>query len=372
MFLSIENLPDETLLGIFECLEFKDLGRCLQVSKLFRKIALDETLWQTIKTVDEDVSVEFLVQALTHGTKHLSLKSTPFQVFPLPEEIKKNHEISSNMKYLYRLYCIDIDILQFPKKNLLKILNLDIKGDNKIVSSLLDSCQSLEKLYLTKFPRVPELTSVLSCIFYNGQSLRVLNLGEIHLDFAGVQVVCDNCIELKELAVKLEESAEAVAYLCQNLTTKIRKLSIATPRVWCRERQEKEQENCQKLSKRCNELIALSITGFDLTIIGITSIMKNLSESLENIRLGWQYMQLLPPAELQKFECQPMPNLTKIHIMGLQLVYHLQIQKLFCKKFPNVNVMFSDGYPWWQLTIEEKMQFNKKDYIDDIAIPDDY
>ena len=83
-------------------------------------------------------------------------------------------------------------------------------------------------------------------------------------------------------------------------------------------------------------------------------------------------MELLTHAELQKFEFQPMPNLIKIHIMGLQLSYHLQIQQLFCKKLPNVKVMLSDGYPWEQLTLEEKLRFNKKDYIDEIAIPDDY
>ena len=181
----------------------KGFGSMPQVSKLFRKIALDETLWETIKTVDKDVSTKFLVQALTHGTKHLSLKSTlPLPLFPMPGENVKRHEIftfpSSNMKSHS-----NADFLEFPKQNQLKILNLDIRGDNKIVSSLLDSCQSLEKLYLTNFPRFRELTSVLSCIFYNGQSLRVLNLGEIHLYFPEVQVVCDNCVELKELAVKL-------------------------------------------------------------------------------------------------------------------------------------------------------------------------
>jgi hypothetical protein len=414
MFFPIENLPDETLLNIFEYLEFKDLGRCLQVSKLFRKISLDETLWQTIKTVDTDVSAEFLVQALTNGTKNLSLKSTPLPLYPMPEENVKVNKIStipsSNMKA--HGYFGDIDILEFPKQNQLKTLNLDIRGDKKIVSSLLDSCQSLEKLYLTRFSRFHALTSVFSCIFYNGQSLKVLNLGEIHLDFAGVQVVCDNCIELTELAVNLGGPG-TVAYFCQNLTTKIRKLRIATARL-CRDLQEQAQENCDKLSKRCNELIALSITGFDLTIIGINSIMKNLSQSLEKIRFGldvfpWRYLELLPQVEINKFGCPPMPNLNNLYILGLQINFHPQIQQLFDKKLPNVKVMLSTGittwsqtsaflffckkhrasveelYPnlenrqvtkilgqhWEQLTLVEKLPFSDKNDIDDIAIPDD-
>ena len=53
MSFPIESLPDEILINMFEYLEFKDLGRCLQVSKRFRKMALDEKLWKKIKTVDQ-------------------------------------------------------------------------------------------------------------------------------------------------------------------------------------------------------------------------------------------------------------------------------------------------------------------------------
>ena len=413
MFFPFETLPDEILLGIFECLEFKDLGQCLQVSKLFRKIALDETLWQTIKTVDKDVSAKFLVQALTHGTKHLSLKSTlPLPLFPMPGENVKRHEIftfpSSNMKAHS-----NADFLEFPMQNQLKILNLDIGGDKNIVSALLESCQSLEKLYLTRISQCQEMTPILSCIFYNGQTLRILNFGDIHLDFAGIQVICDNCIALAELAVNLGGPG-AVAYLCQNLTTKIKKLRIATARL-PRDRYEQEQVNCIKLSKRCNELIALSITGFDLTIIGITSIMKHLSKSLEKIRFGldifpWRYMELIPLAELHRFECQPMPNLTNVYILNLQMTFHPQILQLFGKKLPNVKVMLSDnkrydakhqliafslfckkhrasvkelhpnlgyhditeiiGESWHSLTEEEQLPFSERNDFNEIAIPD--
>ena len=411
MFFPIENLPDETLLGIFACLEFKDLGRCLQVSKMFRKIALDETLWQTIKTVDEDVSVEFLVQALTHGTKHLSLKSTPLALlFPKRGENLKRYVI-------YTLNHSDIDLLEFPKQNQLKTLNLNIGGDKKIVSALLDSCQILENLYLTRFSRFDDFKPVLLCITINGKSLRTLNFGDqIELDFARVQIICDNCIELTEFAVYLCERG-AVAYLCKNLTTKIRKLRIATPRL-CQDRQKQAQENCKILTERCNELIALSITGFDLTIIGITSIMKNLSQSLETFRFcldiyPWRYLELLPLAELHKFECLPMPNLTKVYVMGLPMTFHLQIQQLLDKKLLHVKVILSNGYPgetkslsqrnafllfcekhsasvkelypdlenrqitkilgqsWQQLTLQEKIPFSDKNDVDEIAIPAD-
>ena len=106
MFFPIENLPDETLLGIFKCLEFKDLGRCLQVSKMFRKIALDEPLWETIKTVNKDVSAEFIVQALTHGTKHISLKTTPMAW--------DNGKVHVKVHVIFTFPHCNIDFLEFP------------------------------------------------------------------------------------------------------------------------------------------------------------------------------------------------------------------------------------------------------------------
>ena len=53
MSFPIETLPDETLLNLFKFLKFKDLGRCLQVSKRLRKMALEETLWEKVKIVDQ-------------------------------------------------------------------------------------------------------------------------------------------------------------------------------------------------------------------------------------------------------------------------------------------------------------------------------
>ena len=41
---SLEDLPDEILLKLFSYLGPKDLGRCLQVSKRFNRIAKDESI----------------------------------------------------------------------------------------------------------------------------------------------------------------------------------------------------------------------------------------------------------------------------------------------------------------------------------------
>ena len=120
MSFPIESLPDETLLNMFEYLEFKDLGRCLQVSKRFRKISLDEKLWQKIKTVDKDVSAEFLIQALTHGAKHLSLESTLLSLYRMPRDQEIDWE---NLKFHVIYTSSRFDLLEFPKVIYQRILS---------------------------------------------------------------------------------------------------------------------------------------------------------------------------------------------------------------------------------------------------------
>ena len=46
--LSLNELPNEIILNIFKYLEFKDLGRCAKVSKRFRGLTNDQSLWQSI------------------------------------------------------------------------------------------------------------------------------------------------------------------------------------------------------------------------------------------------------------------------------------------------------------------------------------
>ena len=119
-------------------------------------------------------------------------------------------------------------------------------------------------------------------------------------------------------------------------------------------------------------------------------------------------MELLPLVELQKFECRPMPNLTNLYILGLEITFHSQIQQIFSKKLPNVKVTITNldpakpwspflvfckknrasvkelypnlenrqitkilGERWGNLTLEEKLPFSDKNEIDGIAIPDD-
>jgi len=346
MSFPIETLPDETLLHLFKFLKFKDLGRCLQVSKRFRKMALDETLWEKIKFVDQDVSAEFLIQALTHGAKHLSLEWT------------------ESLPPFYRIYTFSqdgMDSLEFPVQNQLKTLNLEIDAAQMIMSALFDSCQGLEKLYL-RLPRFSQLNPALSYIASYGRSLKVLNIGKILLGLNEVKIICDNCVELKEFTVVLG-SPDPVSYFCENLTPEMRKLNIFTPNDNMTE--QFFEQAVEKLIKRCNKLIALSIIGTTtVTINGISNIMKHLSQTLEKIRFrlpthawrseqGWLDLEKTS-LDLQGFEFQPMLKLTEVCFHQLDPSLHPQIQQVFHRELPLVNTVFS----------------NLADYDYGIAVPD--
>ena len=204
------------------------------------------------------------------------------------------------MPVIYTFSYGGMDSLEFPVQNRLKTLNLEIGvaqiiggPPQMILSALFKSCQGLEKLYLsnlTRFSQLEELKPALSCIASYGRSLKVLSLGKIPLGMNEVKIICDNCVELKELAVFLGGTSEALSYFCENLTTKIRKLNIFSYRVPMESEtfsdfNQTNQIQFEKLTKRCNELIALSITGTTtFTINGISNIMKHLSQTLEKIR----------------------------------------------------------------------------------------
>ena len=114
---------------------------------------------------------------------------------------------------------------------------------------------------------------------------------------------------------------------------------------------------------------------------------------------------------MHKFDFEPMPNLTKVLVSGLETNFHNQVQQLFDKKLPHVKVLLISGYPvgvkatnmtaflhfckkhrasvkelypnlenrqitkilsehWRNLTLEEKLPFCDKNENDGIAIPD--
>merc|ERR1711997_535812 len=73
--ISLNDLPDELQLKIYNHLTIKDLICCGQVSKRTRRICLDALEWKKINLNQKIVPAEFIKYVLDHGCQYLNLSS---------------------------------------------------------------------------------------------------------------------------------------------------------------------------------------------------------------------------------------------------------------------------------------------------------
>ena len=143
--LQFEALPNEIIFHAFSYLKIVDLLKCGQVSKRFRAIS---NVWpEKINLCYKKVPVEFLQKLLDSGCKYLSLSEAILE-----------------------------GTLNLPNASSLKYLNLSGFGLNcnkENSEKLLESCYSLQKLSLSKFPFSTKLINSISLL---GKTLKVLDL----------------------------------------------------------------------------------------------------------------------------------------------------------------------------------------------------
>ena len=311
---SLEILPEEIVLKIFAYLETKDLGRCLQVSKRFRNIAQDESLWNKFELENKIFRSKFIGQALRYGLNELHLEKCRLKFVPL----------------------------KLPKRNKLQSLYFSAPwnpqlGDNyelEFLSNLISSCHFLKKLIIGKYwgqgsnyfgPHPGGLD--LKIIAQNGHTLQVLNLTNIKLnfDFGEIKAIVDSCTELEELCIHKSNGRalidDGLNYLCRNLTRKMRKLHLL-----------KLQDNhLEMLTKQCNQLTLLSLGQVTVSNIGLNFIIQNLAETLETlVTVTWPYEQ----AELVE-------KLPKLKFLYFTDTWHIgkQLKEKFKRHRPELFVM---------------------------------
>jgi len=331
----IENLPEEILLEICTYLGLKDLGRCLQVSKRFRKITKDEKLWQRITLFRKEVPIEFIGQFLDFGLKHLSVK-----------ECELKHKIKRKRNRMAMI----LDL--FPKKNELKSLELTnlmfmdrfgIYEKSTALRALLESCHSLEKLYFGGSWNLDHLQvraiNFPKTIVENGKTLMVLNLlnDDVQSYFedhpGSVQLIIANCTELKELALPRLKSVD-FGIVCSELTPKIRKLKIAN-----RSKRLEHDKYVEILTKRCHGLIVFSL-GLPACGLPNTSfpasfaiIVKNLALSLEKLEFSrW------PINQEDMVEMLELRSMSKLEILCLNECFSRRDEEENCKIFFELNL----------------------------------
>ena len=239
--LQFKDLPNEVIYHVFRYLKIVDLLKCGQVSKRLRAISIDDQyLWpKTLNLCCKKVPVGLLQKLLDNGCKYLSLSEATLE-----------------------------GNLNLPKTSRLQYLNLsgfglDCNKENS--EKLLESCDSLQKLSLSKFPFSTKLINNISML---GKTLKVLDLSgctfsradnnlsypHFHRQYTShIQQIAENCTGLKELSLsRMRLPEKAIDILVSNLTSKIEKLDLF-------DMPDLGDKHIKTLVTRCNKITELKL-----------------------------------------------------------------------------------------------------------------
>ena len=269
--LSLEDLPDEIILKIFNLINIKDLFRCLAVNKKLRMIANDQSLWNTMHLTDR-LPAELLPQILAKGCQYLSL---------------------------YHVH-INNGSANFPNNFHLKYLadeNLWTHQDGvDIYPDLASSCYGLEKLSVRVFPwNFSKASKIFKCIIQNTKGLKVLHINDsdyysdpakFTMSFESVKLIVTLCVELTELNIdNTVLSQESIDFVCENITPKIEKLNIS----W---KDSFGDKQLNMLLSRCKKLTEFAFTGTKVSNKSVRTIIETLSPTLLKLEASSEYISL--------------------------------------------------------------------------------
>jgi hypothetical protein len=201
--MNFQDLPEELILKVLSYSEPKDLIASGQVSKRFRKISHDNSLWQRVNLSKKIVKTEFLEMILDKGCKSLNLSESIF-----------------------------VGGLSLHQKSQLRDLDLSGLEENiEVPEEILASCSSLEKLVIGN-----ELTPEMAAsICLNGKTLQLLDLSGAIGDHSSYLQIIKCCQELKEVDLKDCESFQysclsdnELEFVAKNIAKDVVKLNLST------------------------------------------------------------------------------------------------------------------------------------------------
>ena len=260
--------PNEILLKIFGYLNIKDISRSAKVCHQFNKISNDPSLWKsmgklciggrTVPTILETYSTEFLTYIIQRGITELGL----FRCVILPPKVPG---------------------VKLTKPLSLKTLSLNRPmGDKTLLHEILTS-HPLEKVdFMHRTPL--DISQFIKSLPQIGSKLKSLKLilsqPGIYDDLTSISLIVNNCLDLEELKIFLNctMTTEAIAYLCENLTTNILKLDIKIGGMWnVGPDKGLNDNNIRALVKRCPKLKVLDVRySKNVTHQGLVAISNGL------------------------------------------------------------------------------------------------
>ena len=211
----IEALPDEILMKIFSQLDLVNFGNTAKVSKRWKRLSEDESLWSKINVSFSAIHPEFIEKCLKNGCKYLNLND-----IHLLGDV--NVPTGTKLKYLRVSGNYDEFGMEFDNKT--DEVKEELRNHDGMVHDLMKSSNlnSLEKLSYKKVS-----LDLDPLVFNNCQTLTVLYISHVNLYLHDIQLICNNLSELSQLSlIDCSLENETITFLCQNLTGKIKNLSM--------------------------------------------------------------------------------------------------------------------------------------------------
>ena len=340
----IEALPDKILLKIlsklrkwngglsgYESPYFTikfDLFNAGQVSKRWRRLANDESLWNKIKINSCAMPVELIEKCLKNGCEYLNLNHSHLINFEsnlinVPTGIKLKYlRVGGNYDEWGTEFNHEPDEVKKERKNHDAMVNQLMKSSN---------LKSLEKLSYKKV-----LLDLDPLVFNNCNSMTDLRISTVKLDLRDMKLICHNLLELSDLSlIDCSLENESITFLCQNVTSKIKKLSISLNKEDKRRKNQAKDvtsDQITALGQKCPNLELFFLGGEEYTLSESTldSIIDNL-KYLVCLRLPkylGEYSKLLRLGEISNLK-----NLNVSHITGKLLkTAKKDLPKLVIKK----------------------------------------
>ena len=209
----LEGLPDEIILEILSLLDIKGVLRFGQVSKRFRSISNDQSLWLKLNLFQRNVPYGFIEKAIQNGCEYLNLG------FSVVNGGKKS-KVPWKLKYLVMSQSGDIDwALEVP-------------------DGVLQNCHFLQKLAVDS---VILYSEDVEQICQNGETLQILSFEGCSIYWRIktelIQKLFIKCPKLTELNLQksfgdsfyYDDSAFEDLHICalvDNLTPNILKLKL--------------------------------------------------------------------------------------------------------------------------------------------------
>ena len=175
---TLDDLPTEILLIIFDSLKINDLLRCGQVSNRIRSIAHHEKLWQKVNLQNWDKISAGLIQfILESGCKYLSIgTSTVVGQLITTQTFQLKHLDAWAVSPVKTLEVI------LASCNLLERLSLHyVYLSNSMISSIKQNGRSLKQLNMLGCSRPMDKTQCFEHFIHNCDVLTELNLLEERL-----------------------------------------------------------------------------------------------------------------------------------------------------------------------------------------------